>query len=139
MDDANAVVLFDGICNLCNASINFVIDRDPEGYFKFASLQSSEAAALLDRCGSTPAALEAIVLIEDGTCYSRSTAALRIARHLTGAWPLLYGLLVIPRPVRDYLYDWVAENRYRWFGQRDSCRIPTPELQDRFFQRDDRT
>ena len=137
--DGHAVVLFDGVCNLCNASINFVIDHDPEGYFKFASLQSDEADDLLQRCPQEAGALESIVLIEDGNCYDRSTAALRIARRLTGAWTLLYGFLAVPRPIRDLVYDWIARNRYHWFGKRDSCRVPTPELQDRFISRDDRT
>lgn len=137
--DQHAVVLFDGVCNLCNTSVNFVIDRDPEGYFRFASLQSDEAGTLLEQCTEAPGALESIVLIEDGSCYSRSTAALRIARHLTGAWPLLYTFIAVPRPVRDFVYDWIARHRYEWFGKRDSCRVPTPELQSRFLTRDDRT
>mgnify|MGYP006292712871 CR=1 FL=1 len=137
MTDEHAIVLFDGVCNLCNASINFVIDHDPGGYFKFASLQSGEAGDLLQGCAHAPGSPESIVLVEDGTCYNRSTAALRITRKLTGAWPLLYGFLAVPRPIRDVVYDWIARNRYRWFGKRDTCRVPTPELQDRFLSRDD--
>ena len=139
MTDEHAVVLFDGVCNLCNASINFVIDHDPEGYFKFAPLQSDEADEILERCSQASGTLESIVLIEDGTCYDRSSAALRIARRLTGGWPLLYGFLAVPRPIRDFVYDWISHNRYRWFGKRDKCRVPTPELQERFLAQDDRT
>lgn len=132
-----ALVLFDGVCNLCNASVNFVIDRDPSGYFKFASLQSEAARGHLARCGPafTPTDPPAsIVLIEGGACYRQSTAALRIARRLRGLWPLLYGFIIVPRPLRDAIYDWIARNRYRWFGRRDTCRIPTPELRDRFVE-----
>lgn len=138
--NSEAVVLFDGVCNLCNASVNFIIDRDPGGYFKFASLQSVEASRYISTCsqgrgessGEEYDLLSSLVLYENGTCYRQSTAALRIARRLSGAWPLFYGLIVVPAPVRDALYSWVARNRYRWFGKLDTCRIPTPELRSRF-------
>jgi len=130
--DEHAVVLFDGVCNLCNDSINFVIDHDPDGYFKFASLQSDEAGALLAQYGLDGDYLDSIVLVEAGRVYRNSSAALRITRKLSGAWPLLYALVVVPRPVRDWVYDWVARNRYKWFGKRDQCRLPTPELRARF-------
>lgn len=142
-DDEYAVILFDGVCNLCNGFVNFVIDRDAAGYFTFAALQSEAADALLDgaldgagqktttdRAGGS--ILQSVVLVEGGHCYRKSTAVLRIARHLGGGWPLLTVLLALPRPLRDTLYDWAAAHRYDWFGQRDQCRIPTPELQDRF-------
>jgi predicted DCC family thiol-disulfide oxidoreductase YuxK len=127
-----AVVLFDGVCNLCNASVNFIIDRDPAGHFKFAALQSEAASGMLAPCGPSGEALSSVVLLEEGRCYERSAAALRIARRLSGAWPLLYAFVVVPRPLRDAVYDWVARNRYRWFGKRDACRLPTPELRARF-------
>lgn len=128
----HALILFDGVCNLCNSSVNFIIDRDPDGYFKFATLQDEAAQPILARYGLSTAYTDSIVLIEDGRCYRQSDAALRIARHLRGAWPLLSHFSVLPRPLRDALYDWIARNRYRWFGQRDTCRIPTPELRARF-------
>lgn len=128
----HAVVLFDGVCNLCNDSVNFVIDHDPAAYFKFASLQSDEAGALLAQYGLEAGYLESIVLVEAGRVYRNSSAALRIARKLSWAWPLLYAFVVVPRPVRDWVYDWVARNRYKWFGKRDQCRLPTPELRSRF-------
>lgn len=127
-----AVVLFDGVCNLCNSSVNFIIDRDPKGYFKFASLQSDEAQRYLGDGGSTASPLASIVLVEGGRYYRRSTAALRIARRLNGGWPLLYGLIGIPAPIRDAVYEWIARNRYTWFGKEDACRIPTPDVQSRF-------
>jgi predicted DCC family thiol-disulfide oxidoreductase YuxK len=129
---SRSVVLFDGVCNLCNQSILFVIDRDPRARFAFAPLQSTYAREALERQACGAGDLSTIVLLEDGKCYLRSTAALRIARRLSGAWPLLYGLIVVPRPLRDAVYGWVARNRYRWFGRTDACRIPTPELQSRF-------
>lgn len=130
--DPQAVVLFDGVCNLCNASVNFVIDRDPAGRFRFAALQSEAAAPLLARAGLAPDHLGSIVLVEEGRIYTRSTAALRIARRLSGAWPLLAVFLAVPRPLRDLAYDVIARHRYRWFGRAEACRVPTPELRTRF-------
>ncbi len=128
----HAVVLFDGVCNLCNGSVNFIIDRDPDGYFRFASLQSEEAEAIMRRAGSSGTTLESIVLVEGDRVFRRSDAVLRIARKLKGPWPALALFTVVPRPIRDRVYDWIARNRYRWFGKRDTCRIPTPELRARF-------
>lgn len=127
-----AVILFDGVCNLCNGAVTFVIDRDPDAYFAFAPLQSAAARAILGPDDRLAGALETIVLVEDGHRYTCSEAALRIARRLSGAWPLLYGLIVVPKPVRDGVYGWVAGNRYRWFGHTDACRLPTPEEVRRF-------
>lgn len=134
---AQAIILFDGVCNLCNGFVNFIIDRDPEAVFRFAALQSEAAQVLLrphgiDAPAESDRLLQSVILIEDETVYRRSTAALRIARHLTAPWPLLYGLVMVPKPLRDALYDGVAARRYTWFGQRDQCRMPTPDLQDRF-------
>jgi predicted DCC family thiol-disulfide oxidoreductase YuxK len=130
----HAVVLFDGVCNLCNGAVNFIIDRDPDGYFRFAPLQSDVAGRLLAGTDAAGATLDTIVLVEGGTAYVRSTAALRIARHLSGPWPLLAAVLAVPRPLRDAVYDWVAEHRYQWFGRREQCRVPTPALKDRFLE-----
>ncbi|MBA2459308.1 MAG: thiol-disulfide oxidoreductase DCC family protein [Gemmatimonadales bacterium] len=127
-----AVVLFDGVCNLCNAWVRFVIDRDPRGRFVFAPLQGERAAALLREQGYRGAPLASIVLVENGRVYDRSTAVLRIARRLRGLWPVLGLLLAIPRPVRDVMYDWIGRRRYRWFGRQDQCAVPTPELRSRF-------
>lgn len=126
------IVLFDGVCNLCNASVLFVVDRDPGGLFAFAPLQSPEARQLLAERGYEGTDLSTVLLVEGDRVYERSTAALRVARTLTGGWPLLYAFMVVPRPVRDAVYAWVARNRYRWFGREDACRIPTPELRARF-------
>lgn len=127
-----AVVLFDGVCNLCNASVRFVIDHDPGARFAFAPLQSAAAARLLAERGYEGAELSSVLLVEGRRVHARSTAALRVARRLSGGWPLLWAFMIVPRFVRDAVYDWVARNRYRWFGRQDACRIPTPELASRF-------
>ena len=132
MPDRTAIILFDGECNLCNGSVNFIIDHDPAGYFSFAALQSEEAQPYLGQCREQGEALKTVVLFEDGQCYTRSTAALRIARKLSGAWPLLFLFLAVPVPLRDAVYNFISRNRYAWFGKRDECRVPTPELRERF-------
>lgn len=132
MREAGPIILFDGVCNLCNRAVDFVIARDPRGIFRFASLQSEAAKPLLARCGMAADSLESIVLVEDDACHVRSAAALRIARRLTWPWPALYALVVLPRPLRDAVYDWFARHRYRVFGRRQACRLPTPDLAARF-------
>jgi len=130
---AGAVVLFDGVCNLCNGAVNFIIDRDPGSHFRFAALQSEQAAALLAPLGRVPEVEpQSFILVEDGKVYERSSAALRIARRMRGGWKLLYAFMVVPRPLRDAVYRLVARNRYRMFGKAESCRMPTPELRARF-------
>ena len=132
----HAIVFFDGVCNLCNGAVNFIIDRDPEGYFQFAPLQSDVARAHLEQAPGEDDALDSIVLLEHDQTFVKSTAALRIARRLSGPWSLLSLALVVPRPIRDTVYDWIAHNRYDWFGRRDECRLPTPELKSRFLEYD---
>ncbi|MGH1362299.1 MAG: thiol-disulfide oxidoreductase DCC family protein [Calditrichia bacterium] len=127
-----ATILFDGVCNLCNNSVTFIIERDPSGYFQFGALQSDEAAELLKKQTGGQSLPDSIVLIDKKGLHTRSTAALRIARHLSGLWPLLYTFSIIPAPIRDIVYNWIAKNRYNWFGKQDSCMLPTPELQQRF-------
>lgn len=129
-----ALVLFDGVCNLCNAAVLFIIDRDPRGRFRFAPLQSDHAVQLLASLGAQDlkSNADSIVLIEEGRVYLRSDAALRICSHLRSPWPVMSWFLIVPRQLRDWVYDWVARNRYRWFGRQESCRIPTPELRERF-------
>jgi predicted DCC family thiol-disulfide oxidoreductase YuxK len=129
MGSSRAVVLFDGVCNLCNGSIQFIIARDPAAYFQFAALGSEAARRLLGDDASLP---DSVVLVEHRRVYTRSTAALRIARRLRFPWPLLFGLIVVPRPLRDMIYDLIARHRYRWFGKSETCMVPTPELETRF-------
>jgi len=126
------VVLFDGVCNLCNASLDFIVERDGASAFRFASLQSEAGQALLRRFQLPTDEHRSLVLVEGDRYYTRSSAALRIARRLGGLWPLLYAFIVVPRFLRDAAYDVVARNRYHWFGKRDTCRVPTPELKSRF-------
>ena len=122
------VILFDGVCNLCTGSVQFVIERDSRRQFRFASLQSAAAERLL---GSRDQ-LESMVLVAGGKVYRKSTAALLIARRLDGLWPLLAAFLVIPKFLRDAVYDWIGSRRYRMFGKRDVCWTPKPELAERF-------
>jgi predicted DCC family thiol-disulfide oxidoreductase YuxK len=130
---AHAVVLFDGGCNLCNGFVQFVILRDPAGYFRFAALQSPAAARVMKDAGVvTPAGADSVVLVTGGRAFTRSAAALRIVRRLEWPWPLAFGLIAIPRPIRDRIYDLIARNRVRWFGQRDTCLFPGAGLRERF-------
>jgi len=128
-------ILFDGVCNLCNGFVQFVIRHDPEGRFRFAALQSEAARALLAAQGHPappPTDPESVLLLSGGRLYSHSTAVLRIARRLGGVWRLAVVGAVLPRAWRDALYRWVARHRYRWFGRQESCLLPTPALQSRF-------
>ncbi len=126
------VLLFDGVCNLCNSSVDFIIRHDPDGVVKFASLQSKEGRQLLDRAG-LPADYDAsLVLIEGSRFSTTSEAALRVARYLDAPWSWASVFRVVPTPIRDGVYRWISRNRYNWFGKRDTCRLPTPEERDRF-------
>lgn len=126
------VLLFDGVCNLCNGIVQFIIERDPDAHIKFAPLQSPVAVQLLAGHPNRANLPDTVVLVEDGQLYVRSTAALRAARHLRFPWFLARVFLIVPRPLRDRVYDWVARHRYGWFGKRDTCMVPTPELRARF-------
>ena len=128
------VVLFDGVCNLCNGSVRFVIERDPHKHFQFAPLQSETATTLIGRTADPLAMPDSIVLVDDGRLYVRSTAALRIARRLRFPWPILWVFMAVPRPLRDWVYDVIARHRYGWFGKRDTCMVPTKEIRDRFLE-----
>jgi len=134
MPPAPAIVLFDGHCNLCAWSVRFVIERDPARRFRFAALHSPAGRELLAEHGLLEDAPDSIVLIEDGRVYTRSSAALRIARHLRGAWRLLGVFRIVPRVLRDPLYRVVARFRYRWFGRSEACLAPTPANRERFLE-----
>ncbi len=127
------ILLFDGVCNLCTGSVRFVIQRDSEKQFRFASLQSSIAKELLGSDGDKEADhLESIVLIDDDGIWHRSTAALRTAGRLSGLWPLLQVFMIVPRPLRDCVYDFIGTRRYRLFGRTDACWVPEQDVSDRF-------
>ncbi|MBL0182322.1 MAG: thiol-disulfide oxidoreductase DCC family protein [Chitinophagaceae bacterium] len=126
------IILFDGICNLCNRVVRFVIRRDKKKVIRFAALQSEAGQGLLQKYHLPVTAMESFVFIENGKVYSRSSAALKVCRHLRGLWPLCYGFIIVPEFIRDAVYNWVAKNRYKWFGVRAECMIPTPEIKARF-------
>lgn len=128
----SSVILFDGVCNLCNGLVQFIISRDPGGRFAFASLQSDAARRLMGEVSLTDPRPDTFVLMEDGRAFTRSTAALRIARRLGFPWSLAYPLVGVPTPLRNRAYDIVARNRYRWFGKRDACMVPSPDIRRRF-------
>ncbi|MFD1851131.1 thiol-disulfide oxidoreductase DCC family protein [Oceanobacillus bengalensis] len=125
------IILFDGECNLCDSSVRFIINRDKGASFTFASLQSEIGKELLERFGVSKE-MDSFVLLTNGKYYDKSTAALRVCAHLSGMWKLLSLFLIVPRPIRDYLYTIIASNRYKWFGKKENCMIPTPEIRKRF-------
>ena len=135
MSSRRPLVLFDGVCNLCNSSVQWIIERDKERRFDFASLQSDAARRELDKvlgAEEIDALPDSIVLVDSDGVHTRSAAALRIARGLGSPYPLLALGFVLPRLIRDAVYDMVARNRYRWFGRRDTCMTPTPGVAERF-------
>ena len=127
-----AVILFDGVCNLCRASVRFVIDRDSKTRFRFAFLQSDGGRRLLEEYGLSASELTAVILITEGRAYKKSTAVLRIARMLDGLWPLLFAFIIVPPALRDTVYDFIGKRRYRWFGKMDACWAPSEDFDDRF-------
>ncbi|PKR83404.1 thiol-disulfide oxidoreductase DCC family protein [Heyndrickxia camelliae] len=127
------IILFDGICNFCNQSVQFVIKRDPSHIFHFASLQSDIGRNLLNEYGINEN-VNSVVYITNGKAYVKSDAGLQIARRLNGFWKLLYIFYLVPTPIRDLVYDYIAKNRYKWFGKSDSCMIPSPEIKKRFLE-----
>jgi predicted DCC family thiol-disulfide oxidoreductase YuxK len=133
MDRLNKnILLFDGVCNLCNGMVRFTLKRDPEGKFKFAALQSESGRLMLAQFDLAADDIHSIVFIQGDTCYLKSSAILRILKELGGGWKLFYMFLIIPRPVRDFFYNLVARSRYQIFGKRETCMVPTPEIQERF-------
>jgi predicted DCC family thiol-disulfide oxidoreductase YuxK len=127
------IILFDGLCNLCTASVSFILQNEKKPVFQFASIQSEAGERLLERCGLPRDYDRAIVLIDAGSVYRGSTAALKIGQQLRSPWSLLARIgILVPRFVRDWAYDQVALHRYRWFGKREVCMLPTEELKSRF-------
>ncbi|MFT3923181.1 MAG: thiol-disulfide oxidoreductase DCC family protein [Myxococcales bacterium] len=129
--EGKRLVLFDGVCNVCNALILFIIDRDPREQFVFAPLSSELGRSVLAKHDLGPN-LDSVVLVEDGRAFSHSTAILRILGRLGGVWRLFWAGFVLPRFARDWGYRYFARHRYAWFGKSDQCRVPTPELRRRF-------
>ncbi len=128
----NSIILFDGVCNLCNNSVHFIIKRDKKKRFLFTSLQSDAARDILLQFQLKNSEMDSILFIENGKINQKSDAILKIVKHLNGIWKISYGFIIIPKFIRDYVYIIIAKNRYRWFGKREVCMIPTKELQTRF-------
>jgi predicted DCC family thiol-disulfide oxidoreductase YuxK len=129
------IIFFDGICNLCNRSVQFVLKHDRTGKFRFASLQSVAGQDLLKKTGSASGApFDSFVLLDNGKLYTRSLAALRVLKGLGGGWAWLYVFRFIPAFIRDGLYHWIARNRYRWFGRREECMVPVAKWEGRFLK-----
>lgn len=128
----SSIILFDGVCNLCNSSVQFVIKHDADKKFMFASLQSTAGQLLLKQFDLPLQDFNSFILIENEKVFLKSTAALMVAKQLKGAVKLLYGFIVVPPFIRNGAYNFIAKNRYKWFGKKDSCILPTPELKARF-------
>lgn len=128
-----ATLLFDGVCNLCNGWVDFVIRRDPKGRIKFAAMQSEEGSAALEGVGLSGDYLDSIILVDgEGRVRSASSGVLETLRRLKWPWPVFYLFIVVPPPIRDSIYRWIAARRYQWFGERHTCRVPTACERERF-------
>jgi predicted DCC family thiol-disulfide oxidoreductase YuxK len=128
------VILFDGVCNLCNTVVQFVIKHDPAHHFRFASLQSNFGQEVLHRFKLPMEAFGSFILLEDDNIYTKSSAALRVVKKLKGAWSGLYGFIIVPPFIRNAVYNLVAKKRYQWFGKQETCWVPTPELSSLFIE-----
>lgn len=126
------VILFDGVCNFCNSTINFVMRKNKKRNIKFTTLQSFAGTQLLQQYGFAENDLQSFIFIENGKAYNKSSAALRVCKYLSGGWRLCYAFLIVPKFIRDGVYDFVAKNRYKWFGKREECMIPTQDMKARF-------
>jgi predicted DCC family thiol-disulfide oxidoreductase YuxK len=126
------IVLFDGVCNLCNRIVQFIIKRDKKKQFLFASLQGKKGQEILKKFNLPVNDFNSFIILEGDKIYTRSIAALRMVRKLGGGWKLFYVFIILPRFIRDAVYNWIARNRYKWYGKRDECMVPTPELKERF-------
>ena len=132
MSQPKSIIFFDGVCNLCNASIDFVIQRDKEDHFLVGALQDDFSKKILSKFKVKEDYLDSIILLEKGEIFYKSTAALKIARNLSGLWPALYPLIFLPKTLRDPIYNWIGKNRYKWFGKKNTCRLPSPAEQAKF-------
>lgn len=131
--NTNPVILFDGVCNLCNSTVQFVIKHDPKRQFRFASLQGEYGQQVLKQFNLPTNTLSSFILLKDHQIYTHSTGALKVAKQLSGAWPLLYVFIIIPPFIRNAVYQFIANNRYKWFGKKESCAMPSPELKSLFY------
>jgi predicted DCC family thiol-disulfide oxidoreductase YuxK len=136
MIHAKSIIFFDGVCNLCNASIDFIIQRDKKDQFLVGALQDGWSKKVLSKHEVKSDYLDSLVLLENQEIFYKSTAALKIARNLSGFWPVFYPLIILPQRFRDVIYDWIAANRYRWFGKKSTCRLPLPEEKAKFLSKE---
>jgi predicted DCC family thiol-disulfide oxidoreductase YuxK len=127
-----AIILFDGVCNFCNGWVNTVIQRDKKNYFLFAPLQSAKGKQLIEKYQIDISKTDSVILIEHDQSFIKSTAALKVAKHLNGLFPLLYALLIVPAFIRNVVYDYIARHRYKWYGKKETCMIPTAEIREKF-------
>ncbi len=125
------IVLFDGVCNYCNAMVNFAIRRDKKGILKFAPLQSDAGKRLKEEY-TIGAGIESVIFIDNGKAYTYSDAAIRIARYLQWPAKAFYGFIIVPKFIRQPFYKWIARNRYKWFGKKEECMVPAPNIRTRF-------
>ncbi len=126
------IILFDGVCNLCNGMVQFVIKNDAKKRFQFASLQSISGQEILQKFQLSTDVFDSFILLENGRLFTKSTAALRVVKRLKGLWLLLYSFIIVPKFIRDAVYNLIAKNRYKWFGKQETCWVPTPTLKERF-------
>lgn len=132
MNEKHKIILFDGVCNLCNGAVTYIIKHDKKNVFKFAALQSEIGKQLVAKFNIDTKKVDSIILIDDEKHYEKSSAALHITKNLSGAYPLLFGFMIVPKFIRNAVYDYIARNRYKWFGKKESCMIPTKELKAKF-------
>lgn len=130
----NPTILFDGVCNLCSGIVMFTIKRDRQGIFKFTPLQSDVGQSLLKQFNLPMDSYQSFILVEGDKYYQKSTAALRVVRRMNGLCSILYVFIVLPRPIRDFIYDLIVKNRYKWFGKKEKCLIPAPGIKSRFLE-----
>ncbi|MEZ4969830.1 MAG: thiol-disulfide oxidoreductase DCC family protein [Flavobacteriaceae bacterium] len=133
MIENKKIILFDGVCNLCNSAVQYVIEHDKNNIYRFAALQSDIGGELMKERGMDASQIDSIILIEQGVAYyTKSTAALKIARSFGGIWQLVVVFQWIPEKIRDRVYDYIAHNRYKWYGKKNACMVPTQELKSKF-------
>ena len=132
--DNRHIVIFDGVCNFCNGAVNFIIKRDPTGRFVFTPMQSPVGQELIEQFGAEMGGVDTFLLVKDGQCFERTDAALEITKDLSGLWHWLRVFKVLPRPLRDFFYRLFARNRYRLFGRRETCMVPTASVRERFLE-----
>jgi len=133
-DNDHPLIIFDGICNYCCGVVNFIIKRDPGGVFRFAPFQSEAARRILSQYDYPADSLDSFVLIEGGKLYTKSEAGLRVQKILGGVHKLLYAFIIVPAPIRDAVYDYIARHRYEWYGTKSECMVPTPDIKNRFLE-----